>query len=329
MKGILGTAVLILLSGAAHARWVTEIKSNRDYERPLGTPCGGQVLDRSKDGKIEYRGVQVAPGVVVPWRCKKTADLAPTPTPTPTRTPTPTPAPAPSPVPLVFSTSFERATDWYQVDPRGTSSEFWYPGIPNVGRYGNWTCGGRGDEIVDAANRAGSPGKGFRHWRCAGTNANGGGISISPGSLTEFWMRYHMRYQQGFSWLHGRPHYTKDWYVNVGGQNTFIIGFQGGGYGVHYAPRSQNYSSPATWQNLMGGARGGRWHCVELHMKNGASGVIEMWIDGAQVVSASGNFGTAPWSYFVLGENQNEVVGGPYYTDFDDVAFSTTDRIGC
>jgi hypothetical protein len=78
--------------------------------------------------------------------------------------------------------------------------------------YGGWAPSGHpaGDQITLAANNpAGGGGRGFRHWRGDGVNVNGGGISINfPGSYSEMWMRFYMRYQAGFQF--SQLYYTKD-----------------------------------------------------------------------------------------------------------------------
>jgi hypothetical protein len=206
-----------------------------------------------------------------------------------------------------------------------------------VGPHGDWvSSNGNGDQILTAANYSGGGGgKGFRHFRGDGANNGGGGLNITlPSPVTEMWVRFYMRYQSGFAWTPaGQPVYTKDHYWSVGG-NYLIYGIQGGhSWGLTYIG-SSNHSSSLTWAASQGGNTGdGQWHYHEYHAKqNGANGVLEIWIDGVQVLNDTGvNLGSSPWSRFALGENQETVTGAggsDYFTDYDDIAISTTGRIG-
>jgi hypothetical protein len=151
------------------------------------------------------------------------------------------------------------------------------------------------------------------------------------------WVRFYMRYSSGFAWSpSGQPLYTKDHYWNAGGANFFIFGIQGSNsWGLHSTNGSTNYPSSRSWSTSQGGAVGdGQWHCYEYHGKqNGASGTIELWIDGVRhLLTTTADLGSTPWSYFALGSNQSTVTGAggsDYYTDYDDIAISTSGRIGC
>ena len=154
---------------------------------------------------------------------------------------------------------------------------------------GDWTTssGGR-DEITAAANNPlGGGGKGFRHYRSAGQNNNGGGLTISlPAPVTEMWVRLYMRYSLGFSWS-GSPLYTKDMYWGSCGGGCVIFGIQGSNsWGVNYNG-STNHNSSLSWSASQGGPTGdGQWHLYEYHLKqNGSAGVVEIWVDGVRVLN--------------------------------------------
>lgn len=237
---------------------------------------------------------------------------------------------------MVFETTFN-CPDWNQS--MGLSDGAVCGTGDGISGYGGWTTSnGSVDQITAAANNpAGGGGKGFRHWRGDGTNNNGGGIKIGfPTPLTEMWVRFYMRYSSGFQWNYSppHPHYTKEFYWNVGGSNTMVFGYQGGAWGLY--SNNVNYPSSLNWQASQGGfdVGDGQFHCYEYHVKqNGAAGTIEMWMDGVQYLNKAGaNLGSTPWSYVGLGSNQNTVVGAgatDYYTDYDDIAVSTSGRIGC
>ena len=69
---------------------------------------------------------------------------------------------------------------------------------------------------------------------------------------------------------------------------------------------------------------GAGWHALELHgLVNGASGALEVWLDGARISDLSGtaNLGTVLIGRLQIGEVQS---GRTYHVIFDDAAFNTT-----
>jgi len=202
---------------------------------------------------------------------------------------------------------------------------------------GDWTTtNGSGDQILAAANYpGGGGGKGFRHYRGNGSNNNGGGLFITlPVPVTEMWVRMYMRYSLGFAWEEdGAPVYTKDNYWGGCGDGCVIFGIQGGSsWGVNYNGL-KNYASSLTWAASQGGNTGdGQWHLYEYHLKqNGSAGIIEIWVDGVRYLNmTNANLGSTPWGSFSLGENQADPTGcnPDCYTDYDDIAISTTGHIG-
>ena len=234
-------------------------------------------------------------------------------------------APASTSSGVVFETSFQRLADWYQAPQSGQTSD-WYPNLPGVGRYGGWTTpSGQGDEIIDAANYPlGSGGKGFRHYRENGTNANGGGLGIGLSSpVSKLWLRMYMRYSQGFAWRNGSPHYIKDHYWR--GNNQPIFGYYGG-WGFYAAG---NHGGSVTWNQSQGGSVGsGQWNCYEYYIDQ-TTGTLQFWFNGQLALDKTGlSLGAPGLGYFALGSNQNEVVGGLHYTDYDDIVISTAGRVG-
>ena len=72
---------------------------------------------------------------------------------------------------------------------------------------------------------------------------------------------------------------------------------------------------------------GAGWHALELHMIiNGASGTVEVWLDGVRIndLSMTANLGSTLIGKMQIGEVQN---ARTYNVMFDDAAFGTT-RIG-
>jgi hypothetical protein len=234
---------------------------------------------------------------------------------------------------LLFQTTLNCA-DWNQTSSGLLDSNVCASGDGIAGS-GAWTSSnGRGDQITAAANNAGGAGgKGFRHWRGNGSNNGGGGLTITlPHSVTEMWVRLYMRFQSGFGWSGGNPSYTKDNYWGGCGSGCVIFGHQGGAWGINYNG-STNYPSSMTWAASQGGPTGdGQWHSYEYHLRqNGSSAIIELWVDGVRYLNnRSADLGSNPWQSFKLGENQSSVTGcsSDCYTDYDDLAISTTGYIG-
>ena len=235
-------------------------------------------------------------------------------------------------VPKVFETTFDDANfptirapgiHWDQLVDPATDAAIGQVG-DGIREHGHWTSNGIGDQILVAANfPGGGGGKGFRHWRGIGSNVTGGGLTITlPAPVTEMWVRLYMRFSDGFAWTTPDPNYTKDMYWNVGGA-FLIFGHQGGGWGLHSSDGSQNIPSSSGWANTPPG----QWHLFEYHVKQDG-GVVEVWVNGQQVLSRSGvSLGNATWDFFALGENQCCVATGGY-TDYDDIAISIVGRIG-
>jgi hypothetical protein len=207
---------------------------------------------------------------------------------------------------------------------------------------GSWTTAQHplGDQITAAANYAGGGGGlGFRHWRANGQNSNGGGLSVTlPTAVTEFWVRWYMRYQAGFAWNpSGAPQYTKEVYFIGNTATDFYLGFYQGGNTFQAWVRLPGYvyRAPWGWQSINGGLVGdGKFHCYEAHIKkdtNHQNGVLQMWFDGVQKLSLTNvDFNsTGSWQGFELGSNQyNPNNATDMYTDYDDIAVSTSGYIG-
>lgn len=236
-------------------------------------------------------------------------------------------------VPLIFHTTFDIPA-WTQggglnPDPPGDG----------INHRGDWTSSsGSVDEITVAANNPLGSGKGFRHYRGNGSNNGGGGLDITlPFPVTEVWVRLYMRYQAGMAWLDGAPYYTKDNYWGGCGSGCIIFGIQGSSingrsWGINYN-NGVNYPSSMSWAMSQGGPTGdGKWHAYEYHVKKaGPNSVLELWVDGVRYLHKTGiDLGTTPMYGFGLGENQTNVTGcnPDCYTDYDDIAISTTGYIG-
>lgn len=64
----------------------------------------------------------------------------------------------------------------------------------------------------------------------------------------------------------------------------------------------------------------GSWHTLEVHVRVGSTGLLEVWYDGTRVFQSSQNFGTDPITRIQIGENST---GRTFDLRFDDVAADT------
>jgi len=211
----------------------------------------------------------------------------------------------------------------------------------NIRGHGLWTTPGHpnGDEITLAANNAGGGGgRGFRHWRADGFDVNGGGLKISlPANYADVWLRMYMRYQAGFNWNPaGSPVFTKDMYMIGNSGIDWTFGFHGSNSMWGWTNSGSIDSGTIGWTTIMRGNTGdGQWHCYEYHIKRGtttSNGVKQYWVDGVQGMNVqNANTGiSGGWTEFILGSNQDKPAnGGDMYTDYDDLAFSSSGRVGC
>jgi hypothetical protein len=263
--------------------------------------------------------------------------------------------------PLIWSTSFDCPSEW--DTSKGLAETLVCKANDGLTGWGGWTTeGGKADQITAAANNPLGTGRGFRHWRggrtatnLIGQNNNGGGVRIDvPGGPRNIWLRYYSRYQAGFRWSDA-PNpastnksygliYTKELYINAGivAGPDFTTAFAGNdsfGLGVVYPGQPTGFGGAPGWNSTMGTVAGpqiggrspadGLWHAYEFHFDS-VRGVMETWIDGKRTAFASGrNLSGNPINFILVGSNQCCVAAQPdMWTDFDDVAISTTGYIG-
>lgn len=235
-------------------------------------------------------------------------------------------------VPLIFQTTFN-CPDWNQS--MGLTDAAVCAAGDGISGNGAWTTSaGSRDQIFAAANNPSGDGfKGYRHVRGDGLNNQGSGLRIGlPTSVSEFWVRFYMRYAAGFRWQNGEPAGTKENYWHAGETRAIYFGF---GFGtLRFVANGNPYYSTIKWSTIMGGSTGdGKWHLFEYYIKadtNGANGLGKIWVDGTLVFDQSNlNWNRGPWQEFGLGSNQDSPANGSdSYTDYDDLAVSTVGRIG-
>jgi hypothetical protein len=237
----------------------------------------------------------------------------------------------------LFKTTFDYSAECSQ---RGNLGNATCESVENDGIYWDWGAnlvGGHATEAVSAANNPdGDGGLGFRSWVGDGTNVMTGEARIDfPSPQKELWIRWYQRYEAGFAWSGGEPHYDKTFYINTegslaihpqhAGNGKWSLTIQGGG------ETYQATTNPAlTWTDVFGPTSDGLFHLFEVHIKldtNSSDGVGQMWIDGNLVIDASGvdfSGGSSAsrdgitWMEFHANQN-SPANGGPAYVDYDDI----------
>ena len=203
-----------------------------------------------------------------------------------------------------------------------------------LSKCGGWTCSGLYEQITSAANNPnGTGGKGQRHWVGDGTNSNSGGIAVEfSHPQKELWVRWYMRYEDGFSW--DPLQYDKILYFHSGSTSLipeFVWGDQfaliAQSTSDYYQARCYDCGWPRVYpSNISDGC----WHFFEIHVgmdTNQLDGVAQFWLDGVLLINESdvdwsdGNLSSMEgWTNFGIGSNQNSPDNGRCMAvDFDDV----------
>lgn len=334
--------IILVLSGllvvtSALAAWVTDAERSRTYTAPLGTPSSAPV-DTINNRKICMAAIPNETGVSAPFQCREVTD--------------PPPPPPPPPSEVLWQTSFN-IPDWTQQGGTPGSDAALAPDGDGISQYGGFpTLSGSWDVINASGNRSGSAGKGYRHAIGDGSNNGGGAILITFPAVSEFWMRWYVRYPLGFKWSDpgdfGDLVFNKQIYTLMpGGAQIFgglvwgAVGFNVQGDPVDHGQGAGNHMSNLTWRAAYGGGGTtslGQWHLMELHVKINqnagvSDGVIEFKFDGQLIYSRTGiriaTVNGVKVSQIRIGENHCCPANGKdVYQDFDDIAVSNTGWIG-
>jgi hypothetical protein len=249
---------------------------------------------------------------------------------------------------LPWSTTYNCA-EWDQS--KGT------PSCDGISPGGGWTTlnGNKEQITTDANNPGGGGGKGERHWvgpDVDGAHQNSGGLVVTfTSGVTEYWVRWYMRFESGFTWNNPYINGYKVIYLNTaaGLKNYILIGYGTNGsfcYRNQYPSNpahSKNYCPSPSWgfSNIYGGnVSDGSWHCYEMHIKSESGygiedGVVEVWVDGIRRLYSTavdhGLIGAGlTQTGFLIGSNISGFLSTSVdmYVDYDDIAVSNTGYIG-
>jgi hypothetical protein len=195
-----------------------------------------------------------------------------------------------------------------------------------------------------------------------GVNCSGMAVQYSFTATSEMWIRWYEKYEAGFQWGASganNPGYAK--HMRWGGTFGMIQDYLSGGVQCMAAlwysgcgttsevdrTYAHDFNSPSgcpvgnppgkdttclTWNDIhntdASGGADGNWVCFETYL-NGGTGQLTMWINGTEVVNHTGpTFSGQATSVF--SSNQSAVQSGQaFYHFYDDIAVSSTQRIGC
>lgn len=205
-----------------------------------------------------------------------------------------------------------------------------------LNKNGRWTASPEDyyEQIVAVANRfSGGGGKGQRHWIGDGTNNNSGGTRIIFNTPQEkFWIRWYMRWQEGFREF---GQFKVLYGITPGGSNGPVINFfyPGGGMSFEYLVSGNESCSNCGWGTdfYKSGVSDGSWVYVEA-MIDIPDGRLKLWIGPNKrlVIDAFNvTFKESAVESFVVGSNQKNVANGKsMYVDYDDFVITTSGYIG-
>lgn len=198
--------------------------------------------------------------------------------------------------------------------------------------------GGNVTEAVSVSNNSnGDGGLGLRMWISDGQNNNSEDPNIIFDSAhPELWIRWYMRYEEGFRWSGGNPRYHKLLYIysqNGPGGFNWIPEPDSGDFQIWTNGGSIPVTSPSvSWKDVFGDTSDGLFHMFEVHIKNdtdGTDGIARMWIDGQLILDETNvnytNGGGQGMRRIDISVNQNDPNNGrAMYVDFDDIEIWNT-----
>jgi len=198
-----------------------------------------------------------------------------------------------------------------------------------------------------ANNKYGDGGYGMRNWYESGKNHNTGTMLINLNSVqTELWVRWYIKYQNGFKWSTLQQH--KLLYFDMGENDQFqpdLAGFDKFGFSIYFDPWDYRSSTDWGWDKMMekGGddnqghkTSDGEFHCLEVHTKcesgpSAGDGIAQFWYEGTLVIDRNDvNWGwPCGWHRIQIPANADAPdVDTAMYVDIDDISISNTGYIG-
>lgn len=256
---------------------------------------------------------------------------------------------------IIFQTTFD-IPDWDQETASPPGDADLPPDGDGIESFGGFSTSGGSWDLVNASGNmaAGGGGKGYRHAIGDGTNNGGGAILLRIAPLTEFWMRWYVRYPLGFQWSDpgaiGDAVFNKQIYtLFTGGQPNIYGGVEWGGvaYTIQGDPVDHGFGiagihiGTLNWRDAYcgGGTTSlGQWHFNEIHCKINqvgavSDGIFEFKFDDVLISSETGirivTGNAVSLTQVRVGENHTTPANGAdVYQDFDDIAISNSGWIG-
>ena len=172
-------------------------------------------------------------------------------------------------------------------------------------------------------------GKGFRGWHSDTTNSHTSWFTTSvTHSSNELWIRIYHRWQSGTRLGSG---YIKMLYMNeLGPTPNILLEMDTGGMRfLNPGAVVANFRSGG-WNDIFpSGVSDGNWHCFEYYFRTGSNGAFSYWVDDVLKGSSTGISVPSITGGLSFRVNNSGFSNGTcMYEDMDDIAISTTGRIG-
>jgi hypothetical protein len=250
---------------------------------------------------------------------------------------------------LPFSSTFLDCPDSVQND-WGSAQ---YNSIQNCEAWGGYgktwfTNNGSASRINSLDNYpGGGGGKGFGNAVGDDHNDQAASLYLEIEPSQELWVRFYVRFPQGFKWRasrNGDPNWLKFLRFRGPGLNitygtktdvmfTFhyeYLAFYSTGDGDTWGTRQ----GPDSWGSLFPGkVADGRWIALEVHIKSGNPGILEMWVDGVHrakwddiPVNSVSSYGIGGIQF--KGNQAYPENGGDVFVSFDDIAVTNQTPAG-
>ena len=183
---------------------------------------------------------------------------------------------------LVFANSLPYDTTFDCAEWQGSSGNY-DPSCDGL-TFRDGSCSGNYSQVTTSANYAsGGGGRGGRVWFGDGKNVHSGPPRVSfTEDQDEIWIRYYMRYPEGFAWDRGDyPSHKILYFGSLYVENSISrTSWVNDSVRVVFAGFQEASVSDKGFGYVNGGATGdGLFHSYEFYVKFGDPGIVRVWID--------------------------------------------------
>jgi len=162
----------------------------------------------------------------------------------------------------------------------------------------------------------------------AGKNYQGSTYGVNFATRqTEYWCRFYIQYQPGFTWTTLQEQKLA-WNDTGSIGNAHIFSLAGNSvrfWNQGLADEVVSGTSNGGWPVI----GDGNWHCLEYHLKYGANGHQDAWVDGVRVINHDLSLTNENGGYEFIDFLVNaDAPNASYWVKVDDIAISNTGYIG-